>query len=373
MIELTGMTWDHTRGYDPMVATADAYARSHPDVRITWTKRSLQAFADAPLEELAERFDLLVIDHPHVGLVSRSKCLLTLDTLGRDADLAKLKHETVGPSHVSYEYEGHQWALAIDAATQVASYRPDLIARADVPTTWGQVLALAKVGKVIWPCKPVDALMSFFTLAASRGTPCASDGSKRLIAPEPAKSVLTYLCELALHVPAECLSMNPPQAYERMAESDRFIYCPLGYGYTNYSRDGYRAHKLAFTNIAGVKGSAIGGTGIAVSAHCKHPEVAADYAFWIAGAECQKTLYFDAGGQPGNAVAWEDDRCNAASLDFFKNTRETLETVYLRPRYDGYLEFQDTGGDVVNACLAGRISIEQAVADLQARYEETLP
>jgi multiple sugar transport system substrate-binding protein len=373
MIELTGMTWDHTRGYDPMVATAEAYAQSHPDVRITWTKRSLQAFADAPLEELAERFDLLVIDHPHVGLVARSKCLLPLDTLGRDRDLATLRRQTVGPSHASYAYEGHQWALAIDAATQVAAYRPDLIEKVDLPTTWEAVLLLARAGKVIWACKPVDALMSFFTLAASRGTPCASDGSRQLIAPEHAKAVLTYLCELASHVPAECLSMNPPGAYERMVDSDRYLYCPLGYGYTNYSRDGYRGHKLAFAGIAGVKGSAIGGTGIAVSAHCQHPRIAADYAFWIAGAECQKSLYFDAGGQPGNAAAWEDDRCNNATLNFFRNTRETLESVYLRPRYDGYLDFQDSGGDVVNACLAGRISIDQAVIDLQARYEETLP
>lgn len=373
MIELTGITWDHTRGYDPMVATAETYARQRGDVRIHWTKRSLQAFADAPLEALAERFDLLVIDHPHVGLVARSRCLLPLDTQDRKQSLETLQRQTVGPSHISYEYDGHQWALAIDAATQVGCYRPDLMSAGQLPRTWEDVLDLAREGRVIWPCKPVDALMSFFTLAASRGCPCASDGSPQLILPSEAEQVLEFLRLLASYIPAECLSMNPPQAYEQMVATDQFVYCPLGYGYTNYSRSGYRKHRLAFVNIVGIRGSTIGGTGIAVSARCQHPDVASDYAFWVAGAECQSTIYFDAGGQPGNAVAWEDDRCNALTLDFFRNTRQTLETVYLRPRYDGYLEFQDRGGDIVNACLSGRLSVRQAAQNLQTCYEETLP
>jgi multiple sugar transport system substrate-binding protein len=371
MIELNGITWDHARGFDPMAATAKAYGEAHPGVRIEWKKRSLQAFADAPMEELAEQFDLIVIDHPHAGLVARAKCLVALDTLGRDTELAKLAHESVGPSHASYHFQGHQWALAIDAATQVACFRPDLLE--ELPATWEGVLELAKSGRVIWPCKPVDALMSFFTLTASRCTPCRSDESSPLVDRASATAALTYLCELARHVPDECLSMNPPQAYERMVESDQFAYCPLGYGYTNYSRDGYRSRQLKYANIPGVRGSTIGGTGIAISSRCKHVEAAADYAFWIAGAECQRSLYFDSGGQPGNAVAWEDARCNQETLDFFRNTRETLKGVYVRPRYDGYLEFQDRGGDIVNACLAGRISIDRAITDLEHAYAESLP
>ena len=68
---LRGMAWDHPRGYDPMVATARAYEESNPGTQISWDKRSLQAFADFPIERLAEEYDLIVIDHPHVGLVAR--------------------------------------------------------------------------------------------------------------------------------------------------------------------------------------------------------------------------------------------------------------------------------------------------------------
>ena len=71
MITLKGMTWDHSRGYDPMIATSKAFAKKHNNkISIQWDKRSLQAFADRPIEEMVEEYDLMVIDYPHVGEVS---------------------------------------------------------------------------------------------------------------------------------------------------------------------------------------------------------------------------------------------------------------------------------------------------------------
>lgn len=374
MIQLKGMTWDHSRGYDPMVATAADYSRRHPEVSIQWEKRSLQAFADFPVEQLAAEYDLIVIDHPHVGFVSREGCLVALDTVGRDSELAALAKQSLGGSHESYQFDGHQWALAIDAATQVASYRPDRLDRA--PTRWSEVIALAEQGKVLWPVKPVDSLMSFFTLAANRGTPCRTDGAGALISRADGLAVLDAMMSLARHLPRECLSMNPIETYERLAGQDRYVYCPLGYGYTNYSRAGYRKNLLKFANIpaigdGGPRGSCIGGTGLAVSSQCKHRNVAVDYSFWVASAECQKTLFFDSGGQPGNKVAWEDDRCNKVAHNFFRDTRQTLDSVYLRPRYSGYMMLQDKAGDAINAFLAGRQSAEDTLDQIDALYEES--
>ena len=87
---LKGMTWDHVRGFDPMVATAEIFAERHPGTTITWEKRSLQAFADRPLEAMANEYDLMVIDHPHVGSAARSGLLLALDGAGHDDALAAL-------------------------------------------------------------------------------------------------------------------------------------------------------------------------------------------------------------------------------------------------------------------------------------------
>ncbi|MGH9619970.1 MAG: carbohydrate ABC transporter substrate-binding protein, partial [Bryobacteraceae bacterium] len=67
MVQLKGITWRHTRGYLPMVATAQRFCELNPEVLIRWETRSLQQFADSPVEELAREFDLLVIDHPSMG------------------------------------------------------------------------------------------------------------------------------------------------------------------------------------------------------------------------------------------------------------------------------------------------------------------
>jgi multiple sugar transport system substrate-binding protein len=68
-IKLRGMTWNHPRGYDPMVAVS-AIWKDRTGVEIDWDKRSLQDFESYPVEELAARYDFIVIDHPHVGQIT---------------------------------------------------------------------------------------------------------------------------------------------------------------------------------------------------------------------------------------------------------------------------------------------------------------
>ena len=85
MTTLKGMTWSHPRGYDPMVATARHWQET-TGVEIVWDKRSLQDFETFPVEELARAYDLIVIDHPHVGQITAEGCLAPLDEPGREAD-----------------------------------------------------------------------------------------------------------------------------------------------------------------------------------------------------------------------------------------------------------------------------------------------
>lgn len=373
-IALRGMTWDHARGFDPMVATAAAYAAAHPGVTITWEKRSLQAFADRPIGEMAGTYDLMVIDHPHVGEVARTGQLLALDTLGRDAEMAALAAGSVGLSHASYAFDGHQWALAIDTATPVACFRPDRLDRA--PRLWAGVIELARQGEVAFALVPINALMCVFGIARNLGHAVAEDEA-RLIAPEAGTEVLELLREIVALIDPRCLALDPIGIYEWLGRTDDApAYSPFGYGYTNYSRDGYCAFPLRFADAPGIRrddpsGTVLGGTGIAVSARTRHPDIAADYAFRIAGAECQKGLYFAAGGQPGHAAAWEDEACNAAARDFFRATRRTLETAWLRPRHAGYMGLQDRGGHIVHACLRGEVPVAATLAALDAAYRES--
>jgi multiple sugar transport system substrate-binding protein len=373
-LHLKGMAWDHPRGYEPMVATARVYEDAHPGTRISWEKRSLQAFEHFPIEQLADEYDLIVIDHPHIGVVAREGYLVALDELGPDGALETLAAQSIGRSHESYQYGGHQWALAIDAAAQVSAYRPDL--SSEIPRRWSEVVDLAKTGRVLWPLTPVHALMAFFTLAANRGTPCAEDANQ-LISTADGRAVLEALGAVGKYIPPECLSMDPIEALDLMSTSDSYVYCPLVYGYSNYARDGFRERVIKFANIPSLGGdrpcgSTLGGTGIAVSAKSGMIEEAINYAFWIASADCQKGLYFEAGGQPANIEAWNDDTVNKASQNFFRDTQETLQQAWLRPRYDGYLSFQEEGGNIVNAFLANRTDVEETLKRLEGAYQDSV-
>src|SRR5205823_1696579 len=78
--ELRGITWDHERGRDPLLATAERF-EAQTGIRVTWTARTLQEFADAPIPVLAQTYDLLVLDHPHLGEVVPTGVLVALDEL----------------------------------------------------------------------------------------------------------------------------------------------------------------------------------------------------------------------------------------------------------------------------------------------------
>ncbi len=97
MTALRGMTWSHPRGYDPLVACARLW-RARTGVEITWEQRSLQDFESYPVEDLARRYDLIVIDHPHVGQIVREACLLPLNRPDRVPDLIRLANQSVGQS-----------------------------------------------------------------------------------------------------------------------------------------------------------------------------------------------------------------------------------------------------------------------------------
>jgi multiple sugar transport system substrate-binding protein len=368
VITLRGMTWKHDRGLAPMLATAAQFAESHPDVRIEWEARSLQGFADHPIRDLAEEFDLLVLDHPFMGTVAKGGYLVPLDNYIAAEVLSSLRSESVGASHQSYFYQGHQWALAIDAAAQVAGYRPDLLAAAGmkVPSTWDEVSELARIGKgfVTSPLLPVDSFCSFLTLCTSFGeTPFAAGPPKvhKVVSKEAGESALRQLKALVECAITQAHELNPIAVWEKMSTTDEIAYCPIAFGYSNYARPGYRRAPIHFTNIPSRPprapvGSVLGGAGLAISARCKGLAAAIDYAQWVASAECQKTTYVHSGGQPANRKAWIDLGINEISNHYFEATLPTIEHAYLRPRFPGFIEFQSQASFLISDFLRGKLS-----------------
>ncbi|MDB5561695.1 MAG: transporter substrate-binding protein [Hyphomicrobiales bacterium] len=373
-ITLKGMTWSHPRGYDPLVATSRLW-HEKTGVEIVWDKRSLQDFESFPVEEMARAYDLIVIDHPHVGQITAEKCLAPLDVPGRETEREALAQGSVGQSYPSYAWQGRQWAFPIDAATQVQVYRSDLL---EGPVRrWDEVVALARQGRVILPMRPPHSLMSFYTLCANLGRPCAVTGPGDLIDLETGSRAVEMLAELAALIDPADFDSDPIAASEAMAEpGTKFALMPLGYGYVSYALDGFRPNRLTFADIPaagenGPAGSALGGTGIAVSAFSEHTGEAIDFAYWVASADVQRGLYASSGGQPGHATAWEDGDVNRATHDFYSGTRATLEGAWVRPRHDGYMAFQAAASARLNAGLLAKENAGSIVVALNTLFQES--
>jgi multiple sugar transport system substrate-binding protein len=351
---LTGITWDHARGYDPLVACSERYRELH-GIRVEWKKRSLTDFGDQSLAVLAGQFDLLVMDHPHVGVALESKILCPLQELLPETELKKLEEESAGPCFSSYRYQGSQWAIPVDAAMQCASFRPDILGDMDIPASWAEVFILQQQLKkrdlqIGMALCPTDCACSFLTLAAQLGSPL-KEGSDRLVSQKTGLQVLELLQKMRDHFHVGSLDWNPIQLYDYMSTRDEIAYAPLAFGYTNYARAGFRKKILGFWEVPDLKQATLGGAGMAVSAKRPFAEEAARFAAWVGSAEIQSSIYVKEQGQPANRAAWESEEANNLTHHFFSHTMNTLKQAYVRPRYFGWLDFQIRLGKTLHAFL----------------------
>jgi len=362
---LRGMSWDHPRGLDSLV-NSNSFLLEQYGILVDWDARSLLAFGDQPIVEFYSDYDLLVIDHPHVPDAVHSETVLSFDELLTADQMESLARTSVGESHNSYKYQGKQWALAIDTAAQVSAYRPDKADRS--PIFWSEVLDIAKSGTLLWPHKPVDAFSTFATLMAQRGTPLAN--SDTFIDQSTAAEVLDFMVELSASVPDFCLTSNPIDIAEVLSTSDEYVHGVCMYGYSNYSRVGFRSHLLHYDDLPSLDGRAtgsqLGGAGIAISSKSRNPELAAQVAFLLSSPEIQSTTYVSAGGQPGNIAAWKSNSVNQLTHGFFANTLRTLENAWVRPRVFGWPEIQYATSQIIH-----RVLIEKKVqhSDISAMEE----
>jgi multiple sugar transport system substrate-binding protein len=383
MRDLRGMTWDHPRGYDPLAKGVKLFWAIHPDIEVTWTRRSLRDFGVQPVEVLAEQFDLIVIDHPFCGRAQASGCLRDLRPLFPPDFFAMLARESVGPSARSYDYGGI-WALPTDAASQVASYRADLLAGLGFtapPRNFGEVIALGRAARLAgkWLALPScqsDSACLVASLAANLGTPISAD-AETLLPPDAFATVLDHLAELLSFSVPDAAHWNPIATYDAMSSTDDIVYVPFAFGYTNYARIG-TAKPLRFTTIAGpgtdpAAGAILGGAGCAISARCQDIDAAVSYLTWLHQPSHQAGAYFDHGGQPGSRAAWTDVEIDRRAGGFFSGTLETLDKAYLRPRFDGFIHAFEHLGLLVHRWLAGegsRAAIIESANEAYARARD---
>jgi multiple sugar transport system substrate-binding protein len=379
---LKGLTWDHPRGYSPLIKGAAAFEMLHAGLRIHWDRRTLREFGEAPIEQYLSRYDLIIMDHPFVGFAAAHDVLVEFGEHLTETEKAVFASDSVGPSWESYCYANGIWALPVDAATQVASYRPELLSEFLVtpPRTFEEVLQLGHQARTrgkfiaVAAC-PIDAISLFFTLTANLGHPVAEDADP-FVEQSVAREALTRMHALIAIAHPASTAWNPIHVYDQMITEADIIYCPWAYGYSNYSRR-CNPIPIAFTDAPavgnrGCAGTQLGGTGIAVSKKSPHRDEAVAYAKWLASQEHQRGVYFREGGQPASLAAWTDPQVDFEAGGFFSGTIESLRTAYVRPRFDGFVRFFEPAGIEINRCLRNQLADTQLIGWLNRSFAERL-
>ena len=377
-VHLTGIAWDHSRAYPPLIATAQRYEETHPGVRIHWQKRTLDEFGHAPVDVLAQKFDLIVIDHPWAGFCFEKNLVCDLKSLVPTDALSSLEKNSIGQTFNSYVWREKILALPIDAATPAPSWRPDLLERAGIqpPQTWAESVALAQRKLAVMSGFNADLFLHFVMLVKALGAEPCADHEK--IAPrEIMRQALELLRELTAPMSREIFTMNPIQVAERMTTTDDFAWNAFAYTYNNYARSGFAPRRLRFGNLISLKPggprlrSVLGGTGIAISANCKNLAAAADYASFTAAGTTQKSIYVQAGGQPSHCAAWDDALADQLCGGFFSSTRTTQTEAIVRPRYSGYVALQTAGGIALQEHLRDGCGLDTTLEKLDSLYRES--
>lgn len=376
MIHLRGMAWDHRRCWGPLDASVAPYRAIEPQVAVSWRRRSLYSFGEGRLDTLLEDCDLVILDHPFVGEIAAHGWFHDVRGLLPDDDLDLLAADTLGACWRSYQAEGGQWAMPIDAAAQVAAYRPDLLARSGhaVPATFDEVLALAEALRseglaIAVPAIPTDLMCLFITIAASQGQEV---GQGAFLDPHAGEVVIGAMRRLLAAAHPASVAWNPIRCYDHMAATDEVAYVPYAFGYVNYA-DPTARRVIRFADAPAMKpGQAaraiLGGAGIAVSARSPHPEAAARYALHLCRPDHQATDYVRNGGQPASRSAWLDAGANARASNFFADTLRTLEAAYLRPTVPGFVGFFQDAGVGLAECLRGDTSQKAWLTTTNDRY-----
>ncbi|MCP4384530.1 MAG: extracellular solute-binding protein [Hyphomicrobiales bacterium] len=373
---LTGLAWDHRRCWGPLDASVADYCASHPDVTISWDRRSLYEFGEGRLDEAARDYDLVIFDHPFAGELARDGLFTPLDDYLSDDMRRAFEADSVGQSWESYQAEDRQWALPIDAAAQVAAYRPDLLEKyvPHAPRTHEDVLDLGRRLRAAdrWlglPLVPTDAMCLVLTGAAVAGHPVRLGDGIGLDA-AVASEVIDKLRAIAAVAHPESWSWNPIRCFEHMIHNDDVVYTPFAFGYVNYASRA-ETPRLAFTDIPASPpvGSLLGGAGIGVSAFSDHRDEAAAYALHLCGQAFQRGVYVREGGQPGSLAAWADPDVNQLTRGFFADTLATLQGSYLRDTGAGFVDVFREGTQKALAAIKGELDAKD-LADWLNRSAE---
>jgi multiple sugar transport system substrate-binding protein len=221
------------------------------------------------------------------------------------------------------------------------------------------------------------ALLSLFSICVALGEPPLSQ--RALISREAGVAGLELMSFLFQAMEPSTCELNPIGILETMSRTNRIAFCPLIYGYVNYAApNDPSCYPVKFVNAPlipqiGRPGSTLGGAGIGISGRTKISEGLIAYLTWLVSEQTQVEFLTVFDGQPSLLPAWIDPGVNRCWNDFYQDTAETVKQAWVRPRYPGYIGFQNEGSEILRQSLCDRISAPEILQKLEDCFNHHHP
>ena len=359
-----GLTWDHPRGYRAL----EAAAARDPEQVISWARQPLEGFESHPIADLASRYDLLVLDHPHIGEAIAENCLQPIEDFFSSTEIKAWAAGTIGRALDSYRWDGRHYALPLDVATQVMARDPERVP--DAPDTWDDVLRVSAQHPVALSLAGPHAILTFLSLCLSLGE---EPGGDDLVSDAVALEAFGRMHRLRKSAPVGSERLNPIGLLEAIAGRSGIGLVPLVFGYVNYAAATAGRRAVAFSEApciaaGGRRGSVLGGTGIGITARAKPDAALLERLRWVMSAEAQIGFIPAHDGQPSARAAWQSTDVNNRWGGFYRTTIATTEHAWVRPRFAGYIGFQTAASALLREALEATAEPAAMLAEIRTRW-----
>ncbi|KGX92098.1 ABC transporter substrate-binding protein [Pontibacillus halophilus JSM 076056 = DSM 19796] len=280
------------------------------------------------------------------------------------------------------QYNGKQWALPKFIDTGLLFYRTDIISEDQVPTTWDELLTLAKDNQgaagnefgYLMQAKQYEGLVcnAVEFIASYGGSFLDENGEVVVNSPETIKG-LQKLVEFATadFVPGNVTTFAEPESHTAFIEGQSAFIRNWPYQW-NLANDENESSIVGNVGVAplpaGDAGSAaaLGGWQTAINKHSEHKQEAFEFLKFMTGPEGQKLSAIHGGLAPTLPELFEDEEILEANPFFAEEGFvEGLNAAVSRPVAPNYPEVSEIIQINVSKAIAGEMTVEEAVESME--------
>ncbi|GAA0614609.1 ABC transporter substrate-binding protein [Virgibacillus siamensis] len=383
----------YARGRDTTGATqkiVDSFNKSHENIEVELREMPADSGKQhdayvTMLNAKSSEIDVFDIDVVWPAEFAQAGYTLPLDRFIQkdNVDLSKYNQGALSAA----QFNGKQWAMPRYVDAGLLFYRKDLVDQ--VPKTWDELTAQAKKlqGKkgtdfgYVFQAKQYEGLVTnVVEYVASYGGQILNEKGEVVINSDDTIQGIKKLVEIANadYVPGNITTFTEVESETAFIEGESVFIrnWPYQWALANNKEKSEIAGKVGVAPLpAGDEKSAaaLGGWMAAINKYSEHKQASWEFLKYLTGPEGQKIMAIEGGKAPSYTPLFEDSEVLEAN-PFFKNEEfvKGLDAAVSRPVAPNYQEISEIIQVSVSKAIAGQVSVEQAVKNMEKELKAAL-